>query len=82
MSDETELLYATPKTPQRQAYVEGLAAAAAGKSWQDNPYPSAPTPDYWRCWNNGFSAWQRTHPMPSVSTCWAAMMISSKARAR
>jgi hypothetical protein len=53
MTDETELLYATPKTPQRRAYVEGLAAAAAGKGWQDNPYPSAGVVDYWRCWNNG-----------------------------
>lgn len=75
MNDDTELLYATPRTPQRQAYVEGLAAAAAGKSWQDNPYPSAGAVDYWGIWNNGYRAWQRTHPMPAVSTCWAAMQI-------
>jgi hypothetical protein len=80
MTDETELLYATPKTPQRRAYVEGLAAAAAGKGWQDNPYPSAGVVDYWRCWNNGFSAWQRTHPIAAVSTCWAAMQIRAGMR--
>lgn len=77
---DTELTYATPKTPQRQAYVEGLAAAAAGKAWSDNPYPSAGAVDLWRIWNNGFSAWQRTHPMPAVSTCWANACIQSKAR--